>query len=216
MKKTFFATTFLTFLILNALGQDLIYDAKYDLTICTLTRNADAVLMINDSIGNMFTGILIGDDIERKVFGWYFQKKSEGGGYHYNTEGMVFYCKLEEGFQHQLLFKGLFNFDKSYISGDYFYWGNEFIFYGSKATSKKPHEATQKLKIYPNPVDNFLNIDSENNNNERIDIYELSGKIVLSSTYSDRIRVSTLHAGVYILVLTDYHGRLEKIKFIKN
>jgi hypothetical protein len=184
-----------------------------------MTRNADAVLLINDSIGNMFTGILQVDDLERRVFGWYVQKISQGGPYIYNTAGMVFYVKLVEGFEYQQLFKGLFNYDKTIISGEYTYWGNEFIFYVTRAdtsTSLKSDAATPGLRVYPNPVDDVLTLDSENRNNERIDIYSLSGKMVLSSRFTDRVQVSTLHTGTYILVLTDRHGRSEKIKFIKN
>ena len=219
MKKLLLVTTFLLFLASSSFGQDSTWDARYDLTICTMTRNADAVLLINDSIGNMFTGILLVDDLERSVFGWYVQKVSQGGPYIYNTEGMVFYVKLVEGFQYQQLFKGLYNYDKTIISGEYTYWGNEFIFYGTRAdtaTSLKSHTATPGLRVYPNPVDDYLTLDSENKNNERIDIYSLSGKMVLSSRFMDRIRVSTLHTGTYILVLTDKLGRSEKIKFIKN
>lgn len=219
MIRMIFTTVFLACFIFSAFSQDSIYDAKYDLTICTTTRNADAVLMIKDSTGNLFTGILIWDDIEREVFGWYFQKKSEGGEYIYNTEGMVFYCQLDEGFQYQQLFKGLFNFDKSYLSGNYFFWGNEFIFYGNKAdmqTSMKSQKISPVLKIYPNPVGDLLTIESENNNNERIDIYDMTGKLALSSTYKDHIIVSALHSGTYIMVLTDYQGKLEKVRFIKN
>ena len=219
MKKMFFTTVFLTFLIFNAFSQDSIYDAKYDLTISTTTRDADAILMIKDSTGNIFTGIFLIDDFERRVFGWYIQKISEGGQFKFNTEGMVFYCELEEGFPYQQLFKGIFNFDKSYISGTYFFWGNEFIFQGNKTdmqTAVKSQKVLQQLRVYPIPVDDYLTIDSKSVNNEIIEIYDISGRIAIRSTYTDRIHVSTLKAGTYILILRDTQGRSEKIKFIKR
>ncbi len=219
MNKVLFTTIFLTFLSLNAFTQDSIYDAKYDLTVSTTTRDADAILMIKDSIGNLFTGILIWDEIERKVFGWYTQKISEGGLYHYNTEGMVFYCEHEDGFSHQQLFKGIFNFDRSYISGTYFFWGNEFIFHGNiqeMPSSLKSREITQNLRVYPIPVDDYLTIESKNVNNEIIEIYDLSGRLAISSRFKSRIQVSSLKAGAYILILKDSQGTSEKIKFIKD
>lgn len=219
MKKVLFTTVFLTFLTISAFGQDSIYNTKYDLTISTTTRDADAILMLKDSTGNLFTGILIWDEFERRVFGWYTQKLSEGGPYIYNTEGMVFYCELEEGFPYQQLFKGIFNFDKTYISGTYFFWGNEFIFHGTKIdmpTALKSQEVMQDLRVYPIPVDDYLTIDSKNGNNEIIEIYDLSGRMAISSTFTERIQVSMLKAGTYILILRDSQGKTETIKFIKS
>jgi hypothetical protein len=119
-------------LFFQAMTQEADSDPKFYLTISTVTRDAEATLFIKDNTGNTFTGTLIIDNDERPVFGWYTENISEGGIFHYNTVGIVFYVDLKMDFQHQQLFKGLFNFDKTTISGTYFYWGNEFIFSGKK------------------------------------------------------------------------------------
>ena len=109
------------------------YDMKFNLTICTTNRNAPAELTIINGSGNTFTGILFVDGEQRDVFGWYTEKKSEGGGFIYDTKGIVFYVRLKADFQHQQLFRGILNYDESYLSGTFFYWGNEFIFYGDRS-----------------------------------------------------------------------------------
>ena len=119
------------------------YDRRFDLTICTTTRNAPAELLITDGSGNTFTGILKVDNEERPVFGWYTEKISEGGMFVYNTRGLSFYVKLDADFQHQQLFEALFNFDETIISGTYFYWGNEFVFYGIK--SEQPDQPVDTI-----------------------------------------------------------------------
>jgi len=118
--------------LVSLYSQEIKYDAKFDLTICTVTRNAPAKLFIKNGDGNTFSGVLIIDNDVRDVFGWYVYKISEGGAHKYNTKSMVFYVKIKADFQHQQLFRGILNFDESYLSGTYFYWGNEFIFFGNR------------------------------------------------------------------------------------
>jgi uncharacterized membrane protein len=134
--KIIIASLFLTSLFFQVKAQEVEYNSKFNLTISTVDRDAEATLFIKDSTGNTFTGTLIIDNDERPVFGWYTENISEGGIYHYNTVGIVFYVDLKIDFQHQQLFKGLFNFDKTTISGTYFYWGNEFIFSGKKVVQQ--------------------------------------------------------------------------------
>lgn len=69
------------------------------------------------------------------------------------------------------------------------------------------------VKIYPNPVNNVLNIDILNPvNNQFAEIYDLTGKkIVNEKLTGNTINVSSLSNGIYILKIGNYRS-----KFIKN
>ena len=70
------------------------------------------------------------------------------------------------------------------------------------------------LKIYPNPVNNFLNI---NSSNEIISIiYDITGKVVLESN-SKNINLEKLTKGIYIIKIKDLTNNItESIKIIKK
>ena len=70
------------------------------------------------------------------------------------------------------------------------------------------------FKIYPNPVDNILNIKSENQ--VQSIIYDITGKKILTSR-SKNINLSLLSKGIYVIKITDEVSKLsESIKIIKN
>jgi hypothetical protein len=64
-------------------------------------------------------------------------------------------------------------------------------------------EAAMSLSIYPNPANAFFNIElADNNSQKQISLYDLSGKLVYSSTEkSAKIQVNTsnLNAGLYFV-----------------
>lgn len=67
------------------------------------------------------------------------------------------------------------------------------------------------ITIYPNPVQDVLEIAGENLENETVDIYSLTGRLVYSATYSaDGIDVSTLPAGVYTVRVKGEQYRVVK------
>ncbi|MCF6308582.1 MAG: T9SS type A sorting domain-containing protein, partial [Flavobacteriaceae bacterium] len=64
-----------------------------------------------------------------------------------------------------------------------------------------------QLKIYPNPTNDFINIEIANNNsNIAIKLYSILGKLLYQSntnTQLFKIDMSDLSRGIYILELTD-------------
>ena len=73
---------------------------------------------------------------------------------------------------------------------------------------------TTDFKIYPNPVNNILNIKSVNQVNSII--YDITGKKVLESN-SKNINLRLLSAGIYIIKITDLVNNISKsMKIIKN
>ncbi|GAA4230559.1 hypothetical protein GCM10022291_01020 [Postechiella marina] len=54
------------------------------------------------------------------------------------------------------------------------------------------------FKIYPNPLTNFINIES-NPDVDYFEMYDLQGKKVLSSSKYEKVKVEFLSKGVYLL-----------------
>ena len=55
-----------------------------------------------------------------------------------------------------------------------------------------------EMVIYPNPVKDFLNINIENNN-LKIELYSMDGKLILTKENTKQVNVSSLSKGTYIL-----------------
>ncbi|AUC83718.1 hypothetical protein CW733_10925 [Lacinutrix sp. Bg11-31] len=73
------------------------------------------------------------------------------------------------------------------------------------------------FKIYPNPVSNgFVNIKTSNNATTTVSVYNVLGKQVINTVLkSDRLNVSNLNAGVYILKLSQNGATTTKKLVIK-
>ena len=70
------------------------------------------------------------------------------------------------------------------------------------------------VSIYPNPTDNYLFVEG-NKNPISISIYNLLGAEVIAKSATDKINVSELSKGVYIVRISDGVNQADK-KFIKN
>lgn len=76
-----------------------------------------------------------------------------------------------------------------------------------------------KFKIYPNPVQDILNIEPFSNDIlKSFEIYGIDGSLIKQNLiYSNSsIDVSSLSSGVYILSITTEEGNVNRIKFIKK
>lgn len=77
----------------------------------------------------------------------------------------------------------------------------------------EPEFITSKI-IYPNPTRDFINIQSHEEINS-VEIYSLSGQKLMTSS-ANKIDVSHLNKGVYIIKIELKNGKIESQKFIKN
>jgi hypothetical protein len=70
--------------------------------------------------------------------------------------------------------------------------------------------------IFPNPVTNVLNI--KGFEVASVQVYSISGAMMISGTssYSNRVDVSSLNHGIYIIKMTDVKGRVAVEKFLKK
>ena len=73
---------------------------------------------------------------------------------------------------------------------------------------------TKNIRIYPNPVKDFLHIKSDSVI-DKVEVFSLEGK-KLKETNQNKIDVSELTSGVYIIKTIDNKGTIETNKFIKN
>ncbi|MFB9052989.1 endonuclease [Formosa undariae] len=73
------------------------------------------------------------------------------------------------------------------------------------------------VKVYPNPMEDLLNIAMPNGEVSQVDIYNILGKLVLSKTIQNSTSISTqnLQSGVYILRVTQNNKTINK-KLVKN
>ena len=75
---------------------------------------------------------------------------------------------------------------------------------------------SESLKLYPNPVNNVLNIDSKIINLTKVEIFSLIGKKLFESTTSlNQIYIDDLSSGLYLIKVSSEKGKFMK-KFIKE
>ena len=73
----------------------------------------------------------------------------------------------------------------------------------SASNSVADNNFTSKLSIYPNPVKDVLTIEGDYTS---IDIFDVFGKLVLASEYTENINISSLADGIYMLNITTEKG----------
>ena len=76
-------------------------------------------------------------------------------------------------------------------------------------------EVKHNLTVYPNPARDVVNLEGLDENNCReIQIYDLTGRAVKRSGYSNRLNVSDLSDGVYFLKAVDDNGGYSTAKLL--
>ncbi len=71
------------------------------------------------------------------------------------------------------------------------------------------------VKIYPNPASDYIMISCESESVRNVQIYDLTGRIVMEDEFTSRIDVSSLSAGNYLLKIKTDEGEFVK-QFIKK
>jgi hypothetical protein len=84
----------------------------------------------------------------------------------------------------------------------------------SLATSDVKTDAT-KIQIFPNPVADVIRV-SGINNGQSIQIYNMAGQLVKSETFDQKINVSELSSGVYLLKISTKNFQTHEFKFVKK
>jgi len=81
----------------------------------------------------------------------------------------------------------------------------------------KDYAQLEGLNIYPNPVQNYLNIDLPDNGDYEVHLFDMTGKEVLNrmieNDYQTSYNLSNLKTGIYLLSVIDREN--QKAKTIK-
>lgn len=83
----------------------------------------------------------------------------------------------------------------------------------SLSTTDLQNDAT--VRLYPNPADNIVYIDAKNVI-EKIEVYSILGKKVLSKKSTNEIQIRNLKPGIYLIKMRDSNGSILTKKFIKK
>ena len=75
---------------------------------------------------------------------------------------------------------------------------------------------TDDCSIYPNPVDDIINISCSNNMISRIEIFDDLGRQVFNQTGDETISISSFSKGLYLLKIYNTNEQVSVFKIIKN
>lgn len=73
-----------------------------------------------------------------------------------------------------------------------------------------------KISIYPNPTHDYINISTDDSFIERVNIIDLNGKLIYENKFTEKVNVSNLNAGMYVLKIMSKEGQQTILKFIKE
>lgn len=79
----------------------------------------------------------------------------------------------------------------------------EILYFSTGAATASNNISQTKLMVYPNPAKDILNIEGDH---KSVDVFDMFGKLVLSSEYSKTINVSSLANGIYMLNINTEEG----------
>lgn len=85
--------------------------------------------------------------------------------------------------------------------------------------SLENHVPSYEAIVFPNPTEDFLNIEATSFKNINYSLFDEMGKLVLNGTlYSEKtsLDVSKLHTGLYSLVLNSPENKLKTFNIIKT
>lgn len=72
-----------------------------------------------------------------------------------------------------------------------------------------------KIQIFPNPVSDVIRI-SGIDNGQTIQIYNVDGRLIKTDAFDQKVDVSSLSAGVYVLRITTKNFESHEFKFVKK
>jgi hypothetical protein len=94
--------------------------------------------------------------------------------------------------------------------------GNKLVIINDATLATSDTKAKPKFSIYPNPTTDFINIQGDEKIREAA-VYEMSGKLVSRMTdQKNKINLTGLSAGIYVLKIVDVKGNVSTEKIIKK
>lgn len=72
-----------------------------------------------------------------------------------------------------------------------------------------------KIQIFPNPVSEIISI-SGIENAQTVEIYNMAGQLVRTEDFAEKINVSSLSSGTYVLRIKTKESKILEFKFVKK
>lgn len=119
------------------------------------------------------------------------------------------FIQKENGIILLRLYEGEASSDPNLLTYNYEYYFKPFI-------TNVNEELSNLTIVYPNPVNNILNVEVPNSLVSGYEIVDMNGKLLKETTHSNRIDVSSLNTGTYILKATLLDNSIVVKKFIKQ
>ena len=101
-----------------------------------------------------------------------------------------------------------FNFGSAGDDQTVYYFDN--ISFGSPISLALDSVSNETFKLYPNPVEDYLYIQSSDTTIKNIDIYNILGKRIYSSTSENRLDMSSYSAGIYFVKINNSTFKIVK------
>lgn len=144
----------------------------------------------------------------------------------YNTDWVIDTIVENLGSLYGLLYPLCYMCDGAFNELLCYTQNNELLYQNSKYSkcyydSPKELASTQTIvindcNIFPNPVDDILNISCLNNAILRVEIFDNLGRQVCSQTHKNTIDVSSFSKGLYLLKVYDANKQVSVFKIIKK
>ena len=101
-----------------------------------------------------------------------------------------------------------FNFGSAGDDQTVYYFDN--ISFGSPISLGLDSVSNESFKLYPNPVEDYLYIQSSDTTIKNIDIYNILGKKIYNSSSENRLDMSSYSAGIYFVKINNFTFKIVK------
>lgn len=83
----------------------------------------------------------------------------------------------------------------------------------------KPSQNANEIIIVPNPANDYININLNGINANKLEIYDITGKLLIEQTLvteNPTLNIETLESGVYFIIVWDESKFMGKLNFVKR
>lgn len=112
----------------------------------------------------------------------------------------------------------LVKFESYNKKGNNLYIDNIWVYEGNEPVGVNEVNTTNQISIYPNPANEVITVNISNESLSRIEIYDITGKLVLSQTVRQKkttIDIKDLNSGMYLMNVISGNAKYSE-RIIKN
>ncbi len=92
-----------------------------------------------------------------------------------------------------------------------------FVYQRDYSVGLNENEAKPSVSVFPNPANSIITVELFSKEDiKNIDVIDLTGKLVISTTFVNTLDVSHLKNGMYVMRITDEKNRQVITRFVKN